>query len=174
MFKLSQTKVLTIASTKGLHKILAQMLHKAGVEQVYQADSIAEAFELGREHSIDITLVDDNPPSLDGIDVTGAIRLDADSPDCYMPIIFLSRSNSIGRATQAVEAGVHVVMTQPFPQKRLLKNIANVLSNPPKFVCSDVYFGPDRKSLKGMVKSEQKQMFEERSSIQRQVDAIAI
>ncbi len=174
MFKLSQTAVLTIASTQRLHDILSQMLRQSGVTKIYQANDVQQAFALASQHKIDIALVDDNPPVLDGIDVSFAIRLDGESPDCYLPIIFLGRSNSIGRVTQAVEAGVHIVMSQPFPLKRLTANIAKCLSNPPKFVCSDVYFGPDRKSLKGTVTDDRKQMFEERTSIQQQVDAISM
>jgi CheY-like chemotaxis protein len=140
MSKFSNIKVLNIASTDRPHDTLDQMLRRAGVENVFRTSDMEQAFGITRESKIDIALVDDNPPGLDGIEASGAIRLGEDSPDCYLPIIFLSRSNSIGRATQAVEASVHMVKSQPFPAKRLTANIAKCLSNPPKFVCSDVYF----------------------------------
>ncbi len=174
MFRLSNISVLNLVSNERLHDILAQMLHQAGVTKVFRAGDMNQAFEIVRQNKIDIALIDDNPPALDGIEASGEIRLGADSPDCYLPIIFLSRNKSISRTTQAVEVGVHIVMSQPFPAKRLTSNIVKCLSNPPKFVCSDTYFGPDRKALKGVTLGERKQMMEERTSVQEQVDAISM
>lgn len=174
MFKFSNTRVLSVVSQRGLGGILDTLLQEIGVAGHYPAGSADEAFELIAKHQIDIALIDDNPPALDGIAFTLEVRLGEDSPNPYLPLILMSRAHSIKHTIEAYEAGVHDVMAQPFPMRRLKTHIARCLVQPPKFICSDHYFGPDRKSMKNGVLGNRRRQFEEQAAVQEQVDRMTM
>lgn len=174
MFKFSKISVLKVVKGGKLPEILDGMLRKAGVERIFSADNLSQMFDIIREEKVDIVLIDDNPPVLDGVNLISEIRLGEDSPDCYLPVILMSRSKSIRRTSKALEAGVHTIMLQPFPASRLLSHITRCITDPPKFVCSDQYFGPDRKSMDKPASPAvaERSMFEEQEGLQEQVDAL--
>lgn len=172
MFKFSELSVLNVVSSGKLPGILDTMLRQAGVTDIHAVEKSDQVFDAIKERGIDIVLVDDNPPKVDGVDLVAAIRLDPDSPNCYLPVILLSRTRSIKRAAEAVESGVHAVMLQPFPAPRLLSHITKCIIDPPKFICSDRYFGPDQKSMDAVPAEARKPIYQEQEGLQAQVDRI--
>lgn len=87
--------ILIIEDEVGLIKMLKRLLDKEGFQEIYQAESGAEALKNVKEHKIDLILLDVMLPDTNGFDLCQQIRDISD-----VPIIFLTaRTTDIDKLT---------------------------------------------------------------------------
>jgi CheY-like chemotaxis protein len=107
--------VLIAEDDEDIALILTRLLKRAGNTVLRAPDGLA-ALELAMKHRPDLLLTDLGMPRMDGLELTRAIRADANLAD--MPIVMLSGHLHPGDAAP-IEAGVCAVLLKPCPNDTL-------------------------------------------------------
>lgn len=137
--------VLLVDDNPHMRAIASAVLQSAGVRKVREAADGAAAFDLLRQHPIDLAIVDFNMFPLDGVEFTRLVRNSPDSPNIYLPIIMMTGHAEKKRVTEARDAGVTEFVVKPITAKAVLDRINAVIFKPRPFVKTDTYFGPCRR-----------------------------
>ena len=94
---------------------------------------------------VDLVVVDWMMEPMNGIEFTEKVRLDADSPNPFLPIIMLTGYTDRLRVFRARDAGVTEFIAKPISPKSLYSRVSAVIDRPRPFVRAEDYFGPDRR-----------------------------
>ncbi|GIN59148.1 response regulator transcription factor [Lederbergia ruris] len=114
--------ILIIEDEVGLIKMLKRLLNKEGFQEIYQAESGAEAMKKVKEHEIDLILLDVMLPDTNGFDLCQQIRDISD-----VPIIFLTaRTTDIDKLT-GFSIGGDDYITKPFNPLEVAARIKAIL-----------------------------------------------
>ena len=145
---LARLAVLIIDDHANMRKIVNTILHALGIEYVYEASDGADGFEAMRAYSPDIVIVDWEMPGIDGIEFTELIRKASDSPNPYVPIIFLTSYSDRRHVCRARDAGVTEFLAKPVSVNAIYLRLMSIINKPRPFVSSKNYFGPCRRRHK--------------------------
>lgn len=135
---------LIVSQDQALIKRLERTLKAAGTPQVCSSESASGLFELAAANSVDLVIVDDRPPAIDGVKITREFRGAENSPDRKMRIFVLLDKRSIERTIATINAGPHEVMLKPFDRMKMLSRIHANVVDPREFVELNGYYGPSR------------------------------
>lgn len=145
MSSLQSLKVLLVDDNQNMRAIAAAVLHSADIREVREATDGAAAYEILRQHPIDVAIIDFNMAPMDGVAFTRLVRTDPHSPNIYLPIIMMSGHSEASRVREARDAGVTEFLVKPITAKAVLDRINAVILKPRPFVKTDSYFGPCRR-----------------------------
>lgn len=135
------------------------VLAMIGAGRVREAGDGAEAFRVICEDVPDLLITDYGMAPQDGVELTRAVRTDAESPNEYLPIIMVTAYTDGKRIGMAREAGVNLLLHKPVTPEDLAQHIADVISDPQPFIRTRNYFGPDRRSDRAVaVRNERRAM----------------
>lgn len=127
---ISKVKFLVVEDNPFMKDLLRQILRTLGVTQIVEASDGAEGFELYKEMSPDIVLLDWQMEPMDGLELTKLIR-GTDSNNRYVPIIMITAYSEIARVTLARDAGVNELLVKPIAATSLFTRIRAVIERPP-------------------------------------------
>ncbi|WP_100331033.1 response regulator transcription factor [Bacillus xiapuensis] len=114
--------ILIIEDEIGLIKMLKRLLDKEGFQEIYQAESGAEALSKVKEHEIGLILLDVMLPDTNGFDLCQQIREISD-----VPIIFLTaRTTDMDKLT-GFSMGGDDYITKPFNPLEVAARIKAIL-----------------------------------------------
>lgn len=141
---ISRVKFLVAEDNPFMKDILRQILRTLGVTQIIETSDGTEGYELFKQMSPDIVLLDWHMEPVDGLALTRRIR-SKDGPNRYVPIIMITGYSEIERITRARDAGVNEILAKPIAATSLYTRVRAVIERPRLFVEADSYFGPDRR-----------------------------
>jgi CheY-like chemotaxis protein len=141
---ISKVKFLVVEDNPFMKDLLRQILRTLGVTQIVEASDGAEGFELYKQMSPDIVLLDWQMEPMDGLELTKLIR-GTESNNRYVPIIMITAYSEIARVTLARDAGVNEILVKPIAATSLFQRIRATIERPRLFVEAESYFGPDRR-----------------------------
>jgi two-component system, chemotaxis family, chemotaxis protein CheY len=152
---LQRLSVLIVEDSLFIRSIIANSLKVLGVGQVSMAEDGGRAIEFlqlvksdpmrAGVQSVDIVISNWDMSPVDGMMLLRWIRRHKDSPDRYMPFMFLTGFTDLNHIREAREQGAHEVMTKPFTVKTLAEKILGIVQRNRQFVHTKDYFGPDRR-----------------------------
>jgi CheY-like chemotaxis protein len=145
MDTLSDIKVLIVDDHEPMRDILTAMLKTAGADEIREAINGEEALEILAEFEADLVITDERMTPVSGVDLTRAIRAGVDGGNPYLPVIMVTGHAERPLLERARDAGVHEFLAKPVSASMLYARLQRVIENPPPFVRSDTYFGPDRR-----------------------------
>ncbi len=147
---LGKLVVLIVDDHMNMRKIVKTILHALGIQFVYEAIDGADGFEAMRTYHPDILIVDWEMPGIDGIEFTGLVRKASDSPNPYVPIIFLTSYSDRKHVYKARDAGVTEFLAKPVSASAVYLRLMSIINKPRPFVSSKDYFGPCRRRRKSV------------------------
>ena len=106
---------------------LKSMLATGDISRVHETRDAAGVFDLVRDNQIDLVLVADTPPELNGVALIRDIRTAKDSPNPDVLMFLLVETPSVNRLNEAVRAGVNEILLLPFGPDRLMRRISTYL-----------------------------------------------
>ncbi|WP_295954435.1 response regulator [Rhodoferax sp.] len=116
--------ILAVDDSPSMRKMVSFTLTGAGY-QVIEAVDGQDAFEKAQSHSIDLVLVDQNMPRLDGIGLTRLLR---EHPKYKtIPILILTTESSDQMKQAGRSAGATGWLVKPFDPARLIEVIQKVI-----------------------------------------------
>lgn len=142
---LEAVSVLVIDDHVNMRRIVSGILQALGVEYIYEASDGADGFEAMRSHRPDIVIVDWEMPGIDGVEFTQLVRTASDSPNPYVPIIFLTSYSDKYHVVEARDAGATEFLAKPVSAKAMFTRLMAIINKPRSFVRSPTYFGPCRR-----------------------------
>jgi DNA-binding response OmpR family regulator len=140
-----RVRVLILEDNVHMSTILRTILQGFGVRTITETRDAADAFEIMRNASPDLALVDYMLGDVDGLEFTRLIRTATDSPNKYLPIIMVSGHTDRTRVMEAINAGVNEYLAKPVRPVDLYNRLVSMIERPRRFVKAPGYFGPDRR-----------------------------
>src|SRR3974377_1254330 len=125
--KLEQMKALVVEDNAHMRTLLRSLLMALGVGRVFESVYGASGFFELSEHKPDIVLTDLSMKPVDGIEFTRRIRLGADSPNRYIPIVIVRGHTERQRVETARDAGVTEFIAKPITTQSLLHKLHEII-----------------------------------------------
>lgn len=138
-------KVLVAEDNEHFRLLVRTVLKALGIRHVEEATDGAGAFERLRAFPADLVIADWKMAPMNGLDFARAVRLDAGSPNPFLPMIMISGYADARLMADARDAGINEFMAKPISARMLMARVVVVLQRPKAFVRAGGYFGPDRR-----------------------------
>ncbi|GAB6038407.1 chemotaxis response regulator CheY [Fundidesulfovibrio butyratiphilus] len=134
----SKLRVLVVDDFSTMRKIVKNMLRKAGVKQVVEAENGKVALEMLERQAFNLVVLDWNMPGVSGLDVLKTIR--ADERLHCMPVLMVTSEALESQVLIAVQAGVTNYIVKPFTEEVLFKKINAIIKTHPDMetMCGDL------------------------------------
>ncbi len=144
-YDLSKLNLFILDDNKFMRTILKTMCNALDVGAVKEADSVRTACKILQAFKADVVITDWYLGPPDGLDFVRYLRTGKDTPNPYVPIIMLTGHGEIEHVLAARDAGVNLFMVKPLSAKELYRRLVWIIDNPPPFIRTPTYFGPDRR-----------------------------
>jgi two-component system chemotaxis response regulator CheY len=141
--------VLVLEKHSLMRNLMKQVFHTFNVSSLQVTDDPEDAFEMALQTPPDLILSDWSH-DLNGIDFLHRIRLSADSPDPFVPVIVVTAKSTLRNVYEARDAGMTEFLAKPVSAQTIYNRICATIEQNRAFVRSGDYFGPDRRRRKGL------------------------
>ncbi|MBX3446063.1 MAG: response regulator [Parvibaculaceae bacterium] len=145
----AQLGVLIVEDTVFMANMLRSILSSLGIRNIVSARSGEDALAALVRGKIDLAIMDDLEPPLDGLSVVRAIRTAEESNLVGIPVIYVTTKRERNAIIEARDAGVTEILSKPFSAQQLIERIETVLTRPRAIVRSAAFTGPDRRRRDG-------------------------
>jgi len=145
----AQLGVLIVEDTLYMANLLRGVLSGLGVRNIVSARTGEDALSALLKGRVDLAIMDDLEPPLDGLSVVRAIRTSEEGHLNDLPVIYVTTRRERGAIIEARDAGVTEILSKPFSAQQLIDRIDTVLMRPRSIVRSAGFTGPDRRRRDG-------------------------
>jgi DNA-binding NarL/FixJ family response regulator len=135
-------KVLVVDDSRTARLMLISLLKEIPVGGIAQAEDGTDAIVQLKTFPADIVLCDLHMAPLDGIQFTRLLRNADDSPNPYVPVLMLTADATEAHLREAVDAGVHGLMSKPVNLASLRQRIETVFARPLVYLREGRYMKP--------------------------------
>jgi len=126
-------------------QVLQTLIDKCDVLNAVISDPGCNVFEKMTELKPVITVIEDAPGQVDGIELVQKIRRSEESPNIETPILLILSRATGRRAIDGSESGANQILTAPFTSAKLWECFEQALNDNRKFIVSKDYVGPERR-----------------------------
>ncbi len=119
--------VLIVDDSAAIRKILQRVLVQADVAlgTVHEANDGREALEKLKNIKVGLILSDINMPNMDGLELLGKIRAEAEW--AKVPIIMITTEGSQNKVLQALQQGANGYVRKPFTAEQIKEKLAGLV-----------------------------------------------
>jgi two-component system, chemotaxis family, chemotaxis protein CheY len=125
-----QLKFLVVDDFSTMRRIIKNLLHDLGYQNVAEADDGTTALPMLQEGSIDFLITDWNMPGMPGLDLLKAVR--SDPKLAKLPVLMLTAEAKREQIVEAAQAGVSGYVIKPFTAETLKEKLDKILGAPAK------------------------------------------
>jgi two-component system chemotaxis response regulator CheY len=118
-------KILIVDDFSTMRRILKNLLHDLGYDNLHEADDGTSALPLLKAGSFDFLITDWNMPGMQGIELLRAVR--SDRKLNTLPVLLVTAEARRDQIVMAAEAGVNGYIVKPFTAQTLKDKIDRVL-----------------------------------------------
>ncbi|MFQ5654770.1 MAG: two-component system response regulator [Planctomycetota bacterium] len=129
--------------TSRIHKTLRHQ----DVRWISSARSTKDALVLLAEGLQDVILMDSSFYNTQGKEFMRILRSPVESPCLRLPVLLLIARPTKDGLQEAIRTGIDHFIAKPFVSKALLDRIELLLKNPPLYMETASYIGPDRRRV---------------------------
>jgi CheY-like chemotaxis protein len=154
-YNLSCFSVLVVENNRMVRELLCRMLRRLGVGRVTGAGNGEEATALLHKPpanqlgavppGFDVIVSDLFMTPVDGLQLLRWVRTHPASFNPFIPFVMLSGTTEPAVVAEARNAGVTEFLAKPVNAKALAQRLLSLIDHPRQFVCTQEYFGPDRR-----------------------------
>ena len=143
-YDLSQIKVLVTEKQAPMRNLIRQVLIEFGIQEIFEASSPEDGFEVFNQETPDLVLCD-WAPNFDGLWLLRSIRTDPDSIYPQAPVIMVTAFNETNHVYEALDTGMTEYLSKPLSARMLYTRFVSVIENKRSFIRADSFIGPDRR-----------------------------
>jgi len=143
-YDLSNIEVLIVDQNQHMLSILRSILAEFGIEQIRATSEPDEAFQMFKEHPVDI-IFSDWVPGRDELKFLNKVRNADDSPNRFVPIIVVTAYTEKPNVVAARDLGMTEFLATPISARTVYEHLCAVIKDERPFIEEKVYFGPDRR-----------------------------
>jgi DNA-binding NarL/FixJ family response regulator len=151
LFKLKGLDVVVADDSEQMRAYHRSVLELLEASRIREVEEGAEAFREICADTPDLLITDYGMAPEDGVELTRKVRNKDVSPNPYLPVIMVTAYTDKARISLARDAGVSGLLHKPVSPQELSHTIADVIGDPRPFIRTRDYFGPDRRSGRGIV-----------------------
>ena len=118
-------KILIVDDFSTMRRIIKNLLHDLGYDNLHEADDGTSALPLLKAGSFDFLITDWNMPGMQGIELLRAVR--SDRKLNTLPVLLVTAEARRDQIVMAAEAGVNGYIVKPFTAQTLKDKIDLVL-----------------------------------------------
>ena len=118
-------KFLVVDDFSTMRRIIKNLLHDLGYQNVTEADDGNTALPMLRQGNFDFLITDWNMPGMPGLDLLKAVR--ADAKLAKMPVLMLTAEAKREQIVEAAQAGVSGYVIKPFTAETLKEKLDKIL-----------------------------------------------
>lgn len=117
-------KILVVDDFSTMRRIIRNLLHDLGYDNVQEADDGAVALPMLHNGDFEFLITDLNMPNMSGLDLLRAVR--ADEKLRNMPVLVVTADAKRDQIIEAAEAGVNGYIVKPFTAAMLQSKIERI------------------------------------------------
>ncbi|MGB6451899.1 MAG: chemotaxis response regulator CheY [Steroidobacteraceae bacterium] len=125
-----EMKFLVVDDFSTMRRIVKNLLHDLGYQNVVEADDGNTALPLLQAGGIDFLITDWNMPGMPGLELLKAVRADANLSK--MPVLMLTAEAKREQIIEAAQAGVSGYVIKPFTAETLKEKLDKILNGAAK------------------------------------------
>ena len=144
-FNLDKASILLLDDSPVGMAILVQIVTGLGAKQLYRCTDVGMAQEVASTQEIDLAIVDAMSPTGAGYDFVRWMRLNAQEPNCYTPVLLTTAHTPATDVIKARDCGGHIMIKKPIAPIVMLERIIWVAKEGRPFLFTEEYVGPDRR-----------------------------
>ena len=144
-YQFDRLKVLVVEDNAHMRKLVVTILQAFGVSQIFEADCGERGWQILRESSPDICVLDWVMEGMSGIELVAMIRSNPASPNPFVPVVMLTGHTSAEHVREARDAGINEFIAKPVSVKTMMSRLVAVIEHPRPYVRTNSYFGPCRR-----------------------------
>jgi two-component system chemotaxis response regulator CheY len=118
-------KILIVDDFPTMRRIIKNLLHDLGLDNVDEADDGSTAFPMLQTGEFDYLITDWNMPNMTGLDLLKAVR--GDPKLSSMPVLMVTAEAKRDQIVQAAEAGINGYIIKPFTAQTLQEKLEKTL-----------------------------------------------
>jgi len=119
------TRFLVVDDFSTMRRIIKNLLHDLGYQDVQEADDGKTALPLLQQGGIDFLITDWNMPGMPGLELLKQVR--ADSKLAKLPVLMLTAEAKREQIIEAAQAGVSGYVIKPFTAETLKEKLDKIL-----------------------------------------------
>ena len=141
---LEDLKIMLVEPHRATRRVLESVTAALRIKAPRWLEDPVEGLAAIKQDAPDLLILGQGLGAFDSLDLVERIRQDPHQPYAYLPIIFMTDDTDC-HAHEALERGVHKVLSRPISPDSLRDTISAVVERPLPFVKTGSYFGPDRR-----------------------------
>ena len=152
----ARLNALVVEDAKEMASLIRSFLRELGVKNIWSVGTGEDAFEVLNTHKIDIAIIDDLLPPLDGLSVVRAVRSADDRKLAPMPVVYVTHLRTQESILNARDAGVTEILSKPYSFQQLVTRMEAAILKPRELIRSEKFVGPDRRRRRGDAPTERR------------------
>lgn len=144
----SKISMMIVEDSPQIRDLIKAICRSLGMGNITESHDGLKAFDIFCENNPDIIIIDLMIPNLNGFQLAHRIRNCVESVNPFVSMIMLTGMADIRSVFQAREMGINEFLAKPFTADALVKKISRVIETPRRFIRSNKFFGPDRRSAR--------------------------
>ena len=119
--------ILVVDDSAAIRKILTRVLRQTGmaIQTIHEAGDGQDALALMAQHRIDLVLSDINMPTMDGLQLLGALKA---SPQWRnIPVVMITTEGGETKVADAVRLGAAGYVRKPFTADQIKEKLVGLL-----------------------------------------------
>ena len=141
--------ILVVEDAKEMASLIRGFLREIGVQTVWSAATGEDAFAILNQYKVDMAIIDDLTPPLDGLSVVRALRAAGEKKLASIPVIYVTHLRTEESIVSARDAGVTEVLSKPYSFQQLITRMEAAILKPREMIRSEKFTGPDRRRRRG-------------------------
>ncbi|MBI1239798.1 MAG: response regulator [Alphaproteobacteria bacterium] len=164
---------LVVEDSTFMRSLIVSCLTAIGIHRVKIAEDGGDAIDLLRLtktdpmkagiQGVDLVISNWQMSPVDGLMLLRWIRRGADTPDRFLPVVFISAFSEPERVREARDLGATEFLTKPFSVHALAQKLTAIIDRPRQFVHTRDYFGPDRRRQTRAIGFPERRLLTEKS-----------
>jgi two-component system chemotaxis response regulator CheY len=156
-FPFENIAVLVVEDAQHLAGLVCGILKSFGIRTIYSARNGEDALFILANHHVQVAIVDDLQPPLDGHAVLKTLRAPGSGLPSDVPVIFVTEKPFKDNILAARDSGATEVLSKPFSANQLMTRIESVMRKPRPIIQGGSFVGPDRRrQMKSHVEKKRK------------------
>ncbi|MDO8420764.1 MAG: response regulator [Parvibaculum sp.] len=141
----SRLNVMVVEDASHMASLVCGILKSLGFGRIFEARNGTDALDIMNSQAIDLVLIDDLAPPMDGLSVVKELRKSKSNSARRIPVILLTSILNKSAIVDARDAGVTEILSKPFSAAQMIARIESVLSRPRELIETEHFAGPDRR-----------------------------
>tara|TARA_R110000868_G_scaffold20217_14_gene85875 strand:- start:3214 stop:3750 length:537 start_codon:yes stop_codon:yes gene_type:complete len=141
----ARLNVMVVEDASHMASLVCGILKSLGFGRIFEARNGADALDVMNTQPVDLVLIDDLAPPMDGLSVVKEVRKSKSKSARGVPVILLTSILNKSAIFAARDAGITEILSKPFSAAQIITRIESVLSRPRDLIESEDFAGPDRR-----------------------------